>query len=467
MKIVFYSTNSNTFDKNTFIIKVKPSNMDAFQEFKKEYPEHDFICISQAPAMFMPEDSVVLLDQNMNAEQVSEEILKYNPDFAVAMSFWVNPYDWLTVNDALVAERLKDAGVKTVCHSVETGLVCFDKWRTHQKLLQLGFNVPEALFVDHDLYFCAGSHKEVLNNVYKASVASQLEDLKLPLIIKDTAGLSSYGMTVVNTYGEARCYLNSKRNNSNRIVEEYITGEQFGTEIYGVPGHYKVMPPLRFSLNQYGITSPKQSAKSGPVELEPELEADLLKLAEAMKFEGCAQVDLIKSEGKWYIIEINPRLSGMSFSYGVLLNTSIFKLLYQSSLAHLLPEFKKNEHSSQSSVFHYENEHSSQTSVFHYENERLCQSSVLCMTSNVKMVHLLNVKLPLLNEEMMGKLLEISGVRLLNQTNDLAAKQEREKGFCECIITADTTEEIKKILDELKIFFPDEATIQQSETILK
>lgn len=454
MKIVFYSTNSNTFDKNTFIIKVKPSNMDAFQEFKKEYPEHDFICISQAPAMFMPEDSVVLLDQNMNAEQVSEEILKYNPDFAVAMSFWVNPYDWLTVNDALVAERLKDAGVKTVCHSVETGLVCFDKWRTHQKLLQLGFNVPEALFVDHDLYFCAGSHKEVLNNVYKASVASQLEDLKLPLIIKDTAGLSSYGMTVVNTYGEARCYLNSKRNNSNRIVEEYITGEQFGTEIYGVPGHYKVMPPLRFSLNQYGITSPKQSAKSGPVELEPELEADLLKLAEAMKFEGCAQVDLIKSEGKWYIIEINPRLSGMSFSYGVLLNTSIFKLLYQSSLAHLLPEFKKNEHSSQ-------------TSVFHYENERLCQSSVLCMTSNVKMVHLLNVKLPLLNEEMMGKLLEISGVRLLNQTNDLAAKQEREKGFCECIITADTTEEIKKILDELKIFFPDEATIQQSETILK
>ena len=454
MKIVFYSTNSNTFDKNTFIIKVKPSNMDAFQEFKKEYPEHDFICISQAPAMFMPEDSVVLLDQNMNAEQVSEEILKYNPDFAVAMSFWVNPYDWLTVNDALVAERLKDAGVKTVCHSVETGLVCFDKWRTHQKLLQLGFNVPEALFVDHDLYFCAGSHKEVLNNVYKASVASQLEDLKLPLIIKDTAGLSSYGMTVVNTYGEARCYLNSKRNNSNRIVEEYITGEQFGTEIYGVPGHYKVMPPLRFSLNQYGITSPKQSAKSGPVELEPELEADLLKLAEAMKFEGCAQVDLIKSEGKWYIIEINPRLSGMSFSYGVLLNTSIFKLLYQSSLAHLLPEFQKNEHSSQSSVFHY-------------ENERLCQSSVLCMTSNVKMVHLLNVKLPLLTEEMMGKLLEISGVRLLNQTNDLAAKQEREKGFCECIITADTTEEIKKILDELKIFFPDEATIQHSETILK
>ena len=423
MRIVFYSTNSNTFDKNTFIIKVKPSNEVVFQDFIKKFPEHEFICISQAPAMFMPEDSVILLDQNMTAEQVAEEILKYQPDIAVAMSFWVNPYDWLTVNDALVSEYLKSAGVNTVCHSVETGLVCFDKWRTHQKLLQLGFNVPKALFVDHDLYFCAGSHKEVLNNVYKASVASQLESLKLPLIIKDTAGLSSYGMTVVNTYGEARCYLNSKRNNSNRIVEEYITGEQFGTEIYGVPGNYKIMPPLRFSLNQYGITSPKQSAKTGPVELEPELEADLLKLANALRFEGCAQVDLIKADGKWFIIEINPRLSGMSFSYATLCNMSVFELLFRSSLGN-----------------------------FSYQTTG---------------VHLLNVKLPLLNEELMDKVLQIPGVCMLNQSNDLAAKQEREKGFCECIITADSPEEIKKTLKELKVLFPEEATILQSETILK
>lgn len=432
MKIVFYSTNSNAFNNETFIIKVKPSNESSFQAFVNQHPEHEFLCISQAPAMFMPEKSVILLEQNLTAQQVAQEILKYKPDFAIAMSFWVNPYDWLTVKDAMVAEELKKAGVKTVCHSVETGLVCFDKWRTHQKLLQLGFNVPKALFVDHDLYFCAGSHKEVLNNVYKASVASQLEDLNLPLIIKDTAGLSSYGMTVVNTYGEARCYLNSKRNNSNRIVEEYITGEQFGTEIYGVPGNYKVMPPLRFSLNQYGITSPKQSAKKGPVELEPELENTLLQLAKALGFQGCAQVDLIKSDGKWYIIEINPRLSGMSFSYATLNDMSIFELLCQSSLAQYLPEFKNN--------------------------------SFLCLTS---LVQLLNVKLPLLDEEMMDKVLGISGVQLLNQTNDLAAKQEREKGFCECIITADSSDGIKEVLNQIKALFPDEATILQSETILK
>ena len=432
MKIIFYSTNSNVFNKDTFIIKVKPSNESVYQNFVSKYPQHEFLCISQAPAMFMPEKSVVLLNQNLTPPEVAEEILKYSPDVAIAMSFWVNPYDWLTVNDALVAEELKKTGIKTVCHSVETGLICFDKWRTHQKLLQIGLNVPEALFVDHDLYFCAGSHKEVLNNVYKYSVCSQIEGLKLPLIIKDTAGLSSYGMTVVNTYGECRCYLNSKRNNSNRIVEEYITGEQFGTEIYGVPGNYKVMPPLRFSLNQYGITSPKQSAKSGPVELEPGLKEELLRLAEELKFEGCAQVDLIKADGKWYIIEINPRLSGMSFSYATLNNLSIFELLCQSSLAHYLPEFRKNGF--------------------------LWQSPLM---------HLLNVKLPLLDDDVMDKVLGITGVQLLNQTNDLAAKQEREKGFCECIITADSSEGIKEALNQIKALFPDEATILQSETILK
>lgn len=423
MKIVFYSSNSNVFDKENFIIKVKPSNETQFDSFCKKHPEHDFICISQAPAMYMPEKSLILLRQELTASEFAKEILKYKPDLAIAMSFWVNPYDWLTVNDALIAEELRKNDVRTISHSVETGLVCFDKWRTHQKLLQLGFNIPKGLFVDHDMYFCAGSHKEVLNNVYKASVYNQIKELNLPLIIKDTAGLSSYGMTVVHTYGEAVGYLNSKRNNSNRLVEEYIHGEQFGVEIYGVPGNYTVLPPFRFSLNQYGITSPKQSAKSGPEKLEQQLEEMLLKLAEELSFEGCTQVDLIKSQEKWYIIEINPRLSGMSFTYSTTLGISVFELLYKTCIEKTNLQMNKNK--------------------------------------------VLNLKLPLMSEEQMNEVLNIDGVKLLNQTNDLAAKQEREKGFCECIIATEIPEKIKSALTCIKALFPDEATIQQSETILK
>jgi len=259
--------------------------------------------------------------------------------------------------------------------------------------------------------------------VYKASIRSQLEKLKLPLIIKDVAGLSSYGMTVVHTYGEAVGYLNSKRNNSNRIVEEYLTGEQFGLEVYGVPGNYSVMPLFTFSLNQYGITSPKQSAKYGPFEPDKELMSIVLKLAEHLELKGCAQFDLIKADGKWYVIEINPRRSGMAFTYCAGTGMTVFEMLYLT-----------------------------------------CVEKQQIIVSDEK---ILNLKLPLISEQEMQKVLELPGITLLNQTNDLAAKQEREKGFCECIIKGDSLEKIKGTLELLKTRFPEEATILQSETILK
>lgn len=336
MRIVFYSSNSNVFDDKTFIISVMPQNAKNFSDFTASHPEHEFFCITQKPAMFMPEQeasltNVIYLSQAADTNLFSDEIIKLKPDLAIAMTFWVEPYDWLTVSDSLVAQKLNEKGINTICHSVECGLICFDKWRTHNELKRLGFNVPAAVFCDHDLYFCAGSNKEVLQNVYKQSVLNQITSLKLPLIIKDTTGLSSYGMTVAHTYGEVTGYLNSKRNNSNRIIQEFISGRQFGLEIYGVPGSYTVLPPFEFTVNQYGITSPKQSAKYGPGELSEELKKMMLELAQGLGLCGVTQIDLILDDkGRWHIIEINPRLSGMTFTYAAACGLSVFEMIYRS-----------------------------------------------------------------------------------------------------------------------------------------
>lgn len=407
MRIVFYSSNSNVFDDKTFIISVMPQNSKSFSDFIALHPEHEFFCLTQKPALFMPEQeaalkNVIYLSQTTGTRDFADRIIKLKPDLAIAMTYWVEPYDWLTVSDSLIAQELNEAGIKTICNSLECGLICFDKWRTHNELKQLGFAVPPAVFCDHDLYFCAGSNKEVLKNVYKESVLAQIKKLKLPLIIKDTTGLSSYGMTVANTYGEVTGYLNSKRNNSNRLIEEFITGRQFGLEIYGVPGSYSVLPPFAFTVNQYGITSPKQSAKYGPGELSGELKKMMLELAQGLGICGVAQVDLIlDSEGRWHIIEVNPRLSGMTFSYAAACGLSVFEMIYRSCVQKKpLPE----------------------------------------LSSDV-----MSIKLPLMTQREMQELKKIDGVYLLNQTNDLAAKQEREKGFCECITVG-----LKELPSELK-----------------
>ena len=455
MRIVFYSTNSNVFDEETFKITVMPSNAAAFKEFCAAHPEDEFFCVTQKPGMFLPESdgsqggaaevsessgsqndgsplsNIRYLPLETDTDTFADNVLALKPDLAIAMTFWIEPYDWLPVSDAIVGEKLQAAGVRTVCHSVQTSLVCFDKWRTHNELARLGFEVPAAVFCDHDLYFCAGSNKEVIRNVYKESVFAQIKKLNLPLIIKDTTGLSSYGMTVVHTYGEAIGYLNSKRNNSNRLIEEFITGRQFGLEIYGVPGNYTVLPPFEFSVNQYGITSPKQSIKIGPCELPESLREMMLKLAEGLELCGAAQVDLILDEnGVWHIIEINPRLSGMSYTYASMLGLSVFEMMYRTAVKMVVePE---------------------NLVVECPRNTRSLSLSKGETTADLGKV--LNLKLPLMPVSQMAELLKLPGIRLLNQTNDLAAKQEREKGFCECIIVSENKEDLKKVIDQLVTF---------------
>jgi D-alanine-D-alanine ligase-like ATP-grasp enzyme len=446
MRIVFYSTNSNVFDDKTFKITVMPSNAKAFQEFCAAHPEHEFFCVTQKPGMFLPEDSagsqeietgaalknIRYLPLETDTDTFTETVLSYKPDLAIAMTFWIEPYDWLPVSDAIIGEKLRDAGVRTICHSVQTALICFDKWRTHNELARLGFNVPAGVFCDHDLYFCAGSNKEVLRNVYKESVIAQIKNLHLPLIIKDTTGLSSYGMTVVHTYGEAVGYLNSKRNNSNRLIEEFITGRQFGLEIYGRPGNYTVLPPFEFSVNQYGITSPKQSVKYGPCELPVALHEMMLKLAEGLGLCGAAQVDLIlDDDGKWHIIEINPRLSGMTYTYAAACGMSIFEMIYKRVI-----------------------------------NPTNTVIEPVEITADINKF-VMSLKLPLMSESQMKEILLLEGVELLNQTNDLAAKQEREKGFCECIIVAEEKSVLHNAVARFEELFPGDAIILQAKKIIE
>lgn len=429
MKIVFYSTNSNTFNPQTFLYETLPSNQYFFDKFIKKHPDDEFICVSQLPAMFMPEKSVKVLSDKLNALEFADYILTLNADIAIAMTFWVSPFDWLSINDCLVAQKLEMNGVKTICHPLDTNLICFDKWKTHQFLLQYGFLVPDTIFIDHDLYFCAGSHKEVIHNVYKDSIKNQLAQLSLPLIIKDTVGLSSYGMTVVHTYGEALCYLNSKRNNSNRIVQEYIQGKQYGVEIYGCPGNYHIFPLFEFTLNQYGISSPKLSEKKGPFPVDNELQKILISLAEKMRFCGIAQVDLIFSDNKWYIIEINPRLNGMTYTNCAYMGKSVFDLLYDFCI---IP-FKKRLAKQNDDVSGID--------------WTLGRTQLSDFGSN----KLLNVKLPILSSEKMAELKKIDGVKILNQTNNKEAKQEREKGFCECIIVDENELKLEQTFEKIKI----------------
>ena len=390
MRIVFYSSNSNYYEPFSFINTTNPGFDKLWADFCSSNKEHQFFAVSQKPAMFMPSCATIV--ESYDTKEFANKIAELKPDLAIAASFWITPYDWLPLKDAFIADELRAMGIKTICHSKETALLCFDKYRTAAFFDSNGFNHAPGLFVDHDLFFCAGNQLEVSDNVYKESVYRQLKEMEYPLIIKNPVGLSSYGMTVVNSYSEAYGYLNSKKNNSNRLIEKFLQGQQIGAEIYGTDGNYIVMPPFELSVNQYGITSPKLCEKTGPVKSAEykldELKSELLRLAKALNLNGYAQVDLIFSNDKWYIIEINPRLSGMTTTYAAAADMNFYEYIFRAVTSGL---------------------------------------------DDIELKEVVNKKIPLQSEQELTRLSQEPDVLFVSQIENKVAKQEREKGYCEVI----------------------------------
>lgn len=414
MKIVFFSSNSNYFNEKTYLIKTMPSWQKQWETFVNNHPEHSFICISQLPALFLPEDTIIC-DKD-DSHDFALEIAKYNPDIVIPLSFWVDLYDWLPVKDALISEELLKMNIKVISNSVETAMICFNKMETLNFFDQINILQPKSIYINHDLYFCGGNRKEVKYNVYKEAVLSSISKLTFPLIIKDPVSLSSYGMSVVNTKGEAFNYLNSKKHSSDRLIQEFIKGINLGVELYGYYDdknvyHCNIFPSFIFSTNQYGITSPKQSIKYGPIKFSDKLEEKLrtliLKVAEKLQLLGPAQIDLILKDEEFYIIEINPRLSGMTSSYCASLNEYFYEMIFKQLVLH--KHFSYND-----------------------------------------FYPTVNIKIPLQDYDKLQQLSEISYVRFLNQINNLEAKQEREKGYCEIIICGNNKKELIENLSSFK-----------------
>lgn len=446
MTVVFYSTNSNVFCGEDFEIFISPSRQSLWDELCSKYDNIDFIVATQLPAMFLcdvKDNRIVTSSSRVRFEilngtdvpSLAEQIANLKPDVAIAASFWVRPYDWLGLNDSMIGEKLSSMGIKTVCHPSYSQMLCYDKWRTHQSFSDWGFTVANAQYVHHEMYWSERGNKDLKSNVYKNYILSEIANMKYPVVVKPTCGLSSYSMVTAVSYKQAVACLNSGKTKTDCLVEEYIEGVQAGCEIYGSNGHYYVTDPFLFSVDKWGITSPKQSVKIGPVSENSskddfcikQLKTELVHLAEKLHLCGIAQVDLIFSRGKWYIIEVNPRMSGMTETYGVLYGLSPMELLLCA--AGLLPKKIQQNH------------------------------NVVC-----------NFKIPLQTSDVLEKLSREPSVCYVHQLHNIAAKQLRERGYTEIILAGKDSDSILFALSNIEQLIPgsiDETFLQSAKDLLE
>ncbi|MCR5176391.1 MAG: ATP-grasp domain-containing protein, partial [Anaerovibrio sp.] len=120
-------------------------------------------------------------------------------------------------------------------------------------------------------------------------------------------------------YEDAKAYLLSGKLTEDVLIQEFLSGDEYGMEVHGSKGNYIISPPFRiFNTAEGQLNDPlgATTLKYGPILDEKfkveELRKELLRLAEVMEFSGIMEVDLVLADGLWYILEINNRWSGLT-----------------------------------------------------------------------------------------------------------------------------------------------------------
>lgn len=329
-RVVLYSSNSKRRDASSNCT-VFPRWAEQWDQVAERHPDCELCLVVQLNGRYFLDihdgelvcrpKRVHLVVLPMEAKQAEfvEAVAALEPDVAVAMPGPVSGYDWNGLRDATIAEALRQRGIETLCYAPKTAMNCFDKWRTHEVLKDAAFRVADAFYVHHELFCTDKLGEACTGNVYQEYVLWEVRNMEMPVVIKSTTGSSSMGIHIARDFEDARAFLLSDELVEDVIVEQFLDGIEYSSEVHGCAGNYIVSYPyLEFSATQSELKDPlgTDMLKIGPIADESlhveELRSELARMAELMGFCGIMNVDLVLVDGEWYILEINNRWSGIT-----------------------------------------------------------------------------------------------------------------------------------------------------------
>lgn len=265
---------------------------------------------------------------------VADRIRLWQPDAFVGISM----RDENALRDAVVAADLAEDGVSVVMHNPATTGILANKAETKALLRRHGIAVPKDVPVDGDVI----ARRTVAVPAYIDHVAGRAADIGYPLLAKPLWESFSTGIHYLANADELRAYLHTVT--SNMLLEQCLRGELCSVEIVGFDGSYGLRP-----LIWKGHTGGPPSFLFGGVRhagRRPEAERDfmevgtgLLKLCAELLVNGSVEVEMIYRDGRYYVIEINPRISGTTLLSGVSSGHNTYKELLEMALG-IWPEHR-------------------------------------------------------------------------------------------------------------------------------
>lgn len=183
--------------------------------------------------------------------------------------------------------EFEQIGVKISCSSPESIEKCHNKYKTFELVKD---NIPEIYT--------------------KTWLASEYTDTHKPVFLKPIHGRASIGCTKIDTASQFESY-KKQINPDEYIVQEFVQGDFFTAEFVNDYEHKLFGCVIRQELlrNKNGCGTVVKIIQN------EYLEKIVERLANLVGFTGIGNCEFICQDGKFYLIEINPRLSaGIDYS---------------------------------------------------------------------------------------------------------------------------------------------------------
>ena len=205
------------------------------------------------------------------------------------------------------SERFAAEGILPIVSPTEIIDICFDKYRTARYVESLGLSTP-ATYI----------------NLAEAKEALAAGRLAFPLVLKPRWGSGSIGIEFVNNLEElSEVYAMLLKKVKKSILatastgEEYILiqqkieGQEYGMDVMNdLAGRNRGVSVKKKLAMRAGETDKAQTVNNA------EIRAIGMKLGENLHHIGNIDVDVFEKDGKYYVLELNPRFGGgFPFSY--------------------------------------------------------------------------------------------------------------------------------------------------------
>lgn len=260
-----------------------------------------------APALVDADVAVVL--PNINDPRYMTELVDAINAYQITAVISLNDLELPIL--AANKERFDYTGAKLILSSPEVIDITFDKWKTHQFLIENGLNSPQSFISFDDVKQCLSAGT-----------------LKFPLVLKPRWGSASIGIHFAEDLEELDLIyrlqlLQIHRTNPSFdkdhaiIIQEKLNGIEYGLDVLNdFEAHY---------VGSFGRE--KLSMRSGETDkamsvIIPELSNIGRILGENLKHIGTMDCDVFKCKDKFYVLELNPRFGGgYPFSHEAGINT--------------------------------------------------------------------------------------------------------------------------------------------------